>query len=34
VAELQPASVEGGLFLAIAAAALGAAVWLLHRRTT
>ena len=26
--------IEGGLFLAVAAAALGAAVWLLHRRTT
>ena len=26
--------IQGGLFLAIAAAALGAAVWLLHRRTT
>jgi hypothetical protein len=26
--------IEGGLFLAIAAAALGTAVWLLHRRTT
>jgi hypothetical protein len=26
--------IKGGLFLAIAAAALGTAVWLLHRRTT
>jgi hypothetical protein len=26
--------IQGGLFLAIAAAALGTAVWLLHRRTT
>ena len=26
--------IEGGLYLAIAAAALGTAVWLLHRRTT
>jgi hypothetical protein len=26
--------IEGGVFLAIAAAALGTAVWLLHRRTT
>jgi hypothetical protein len=26
--------IEGGLFIAIAAAALGTAVWLLHRRTT
>ena len=26
--------IAGGVFLAIAAAALGAAVWLLHRRTT
>jgi hypothetical protein len=26
--------VEGGLYLAIAAAALGTAIWLLHRRTT
>ena len=26
--------IEGGIFLAIAAAALGTAVWLLHRRTT
>lgn len=25
---------EAGLFLAIAAASLGSAVWLLHRRTT
>jgi hypothetical protein len=26
--------IDGGLFLAVAAAALGAALWLLHRRTT
>jgi hypothetical protein len=26
--------IEGGLFLVLAAAALGAAVWLLHRRTS
>lgn len=26
--------IEGGLFLAVAAAALGTAIWLLHRRTT
>ena len=26
--------IQGGVFLAIAAAALGTAVWLLHRRTT
>ena len=26
--------IQGGVFLAVAAAALGTAVWLLHRRTT
>lgn len=26
--------IEGGIYLAVAAAALGTAVWLLHRRTT
>jgi hypothetical protein len=26
--------IEGGLFLVLAAAALGAAAWLLHRRTS
>jgi hypothetical protein len=26
--------IQGGLFLAITAAALGAAIWLLHKRTT
>ena len=41
VVTYQPASrfwtlqfIEGGLFLVVAAAALGTAVWLLHRRTT
>jgi hypothetical protein len=26
--------IEGGIYLAVAAAALGTAIWLLHRRTT